>query len=37
MTLAVSGGFLLVVAVVSMLWPIWRATSRSPVAALRYE
>ena len=37
LTLAVSAGFLLVVSVISMLWPIWRATSRSPVAALRYE
>ena len=37
LTLAASGGFLLAVAVVSMLWPIWRATSRSPVVALRYE
>jgi putative ABC transport system permease protein len=37
MTLALSGGFLLVMAIASMLWPIWRATSRSPVAALRYE
>ena len=37
MTLAVSGAFLLIVSVASMLWPVWRATSRSPVAALRYE
>ena len=37
LTLAVSGGFLLVMAIASMLWPIWRATARSPVAALRYE
>ena len=37
LTLAASGGFLLVISVGSMLWPIWRATSRSPVVALRYE
>jgi hypothetical protein len=37
LTLAVSAGFLFFVAMVSMLWPIWRATSRSPVIALRYE
>ena len=36
-TLAVSAGFLLVASVTAMLWPIWRATSRSPVVALRYE
>jgi putative ABC transport system permease protein len=36
-TFAVSAGFLLIAAVVSMLWPVWRATSRSPVIALRYE
>jgi predicted permease len=36
-TLAASGGFLLIVAIVSMLVPVWRATSHSPVAALRYE
>lgn len=36
-TLAVSGGFLLIVAMVAMLWPVWRATSQSPVAALHYE
>jgi putative ABC transport system permease protein len=36
-TLAMSAAFLLFVAVFSMLWPVWRATSRSPVAALRYE
>jgi putative ABC transport system permease protein len=37
LTLAASAGFLLVVSVISMLWPVWRATSRNPVAALRYE
>lgn len=37
LTFAVSAGFLLFVAVLAMLWPVWRATSRSPVAALRYE
>ena len=37
LTLAISAGFLLLVSVVAMLWPIWRATSRNPVAALRYE
>lgn len=37
LTFAVSGGFLLVVSVGSMPWPTWRATSRNPVAALRYE
>jgi putative ABC transport system permease protein len=37
LTLAVSAGFLLIVSVISMLWPVWRATSRSPVVALRYE
>jgi putative ABC transport system permease protein len=37
LTLAASGGFLFLVSVVSMLWPVWRATSRSPVVALRYE
>ena len=37
MTLIVSAGMLLAIAVTAMLWPIWRATSRSPVAALRYE
>ncbi|HEY0284209.1 MAG TPA: ABC transporter permease [Vicinamibacterales bacterium] len=36
-TFAVSGVFLLVMSVLAMLWPIWRATSRGPVAALRYE
>ena len=35
LTLAVSAGFLLIVSVISMLWPVWRATSRSPVVALR--
>jgi putative ABC transport system permease protein len=37
LTLAVSAGSLLVVTVIAMLWPVWRATSRNPVAALRYE
>jgi putative ABC transport system permease protein len=37
LTFVLSGTFLLVVAVFSMVWPVWRATSRSPVAALRYE
>jgi predicted permease len=37
LTFVVSGTFLLVVSVLSMLWPVWRATSRSPVVALRYE
>ena len=36
-TLAASAGFLLAVSVLSMLPPIWRATSGDPVAALRYE
>ncbi len=36
-TLAASAGFLLVVAIVAMVRPMWRATSGSPVAALRYE
>jgi putative ABC transport system permease protein len=36
-TLAASGGFLLIVSIISMLGPIWRATSGSPVDALRYE
>ena len=36
-TLAASTVFLLIAAIASMLWPVWRATSRSPVAALRYE
>jgi putative ABC transport system permease protein len=37
LTFATSAGFLLVVSISSMVWPVWRATSRSPVAALRYE
>ncbi len=36
-TLAASAGLLLAVSVLSMLPPIWRATSGDPVAALRYE
>ncbi len=36
-TLALSAGFLLAVALLAMLIPIRRATSGSPVAALRYE
>ena len=36
-TLAASAGFLLVVAIVAMVRPVWRATAGSPVAALRYE
>ena len=36
-TLAASAGLLLVVAFVSMLRPVWRATSRSPAVSLRYE
>jgi predicted permease len=36
-TLAASAAFLLTASVASMVWPVWRATSRSPVMALRYE
>ena len=36
-TFAASAGFLLVVSIAAMVWPVWRATSGSPVAALRYE
>ena len=36
-TLGASAAFLLMVSVVAMVRPVWRATSGSPVAALRYE
>jgi ABC-type antimicrobial peptide transport system permease subunit len=37
LTLAASGAFLITVAFLAMLPPIWRATSANPVAALRCE
>jgi len=36
-TFVASAGFLMVVSASAMLWPVWRATAGSPVAALRYE
>ena len=36
-TLGASAAFLLIVSIAAMLRPVWRATSGSPVEALRYE
>jgi putative ABC transport system permease protein len=36
-TLSAGAVLLLVVAVLSMLWPVWRAASTNPVRSLRYE
>jgi hypothetical protein len=36
-TFVASAGFLLVVSMIAMVWPVWRATSGNPASALRYE
>ncbi len=37
LTLSAAVGFLLLIALLAMVWPIVRATAENPVAALRYE
>jgi ABC-type antimicrobial peptide transport system permease subunit len=37
LTLSAAVGFLLLISLLAMVWPIVRATAGNPVAALRYE